>query len=73
MSSKFQELGLDRLSIEERLNLIGEIWDSLTPIDQLPIPECHCKEIERRLVAADADPVVSQPWEEVRARLRREK
>ena len=73
MSSTLQELGIDRLSNEERLRLIGEIWESLTPIDQLEIPESHREELDRRLADADADPAAGRPWEEVRARLRGEK
>ena len=70
MSPTFQALGIDRLSQEERLNLIGEIWDSLGPIDQREIPESHRQELDRRLAAADADLTAGRPWEEVRARLR---
>lgn len=70
MSPTFQALGIDRLSQEERLNLIGEIWDSLGPIDQREIPESDRQELERRLAAADADPTAGRAWEEVRARLR---
>ena len=73
MSSTLQELGIDRLSNEERLRLIGEIWDSLTPINQLEIPESHREELDRRLADADANPAAGRPWEEVRARLRGEK
>ncbi len=73
MSPTLQELGIDRLSIEDRLKLIGEIWDSIAPIDQMEIHESHQEELDRRLAAADADPTASKPWEEVRARLRGEK
>ena len=51
MSPTLQELGIDRLSNEERLRLIGEIWDSLTPINQLQIPESHREELDRRLAS----------------------
>jgi putative addiction module component (TIGR02574 family) len=73
MSSTLQELGIDRLSNEERLRLIGEIWESLSPVHQMEIPESHRDELDRRLAAADADPAAGRPWEEVRARLRGEK
>ena len=73
MSSTFQDLGIDRLSNEERLQLIGEIWESLTPIDQLNIPDSHREELDRRLAAADAGTLPGTPWEEVRTRLRGEK
>jgi putative addiction module component (TIGR02574 family) len=69
MSPTLQQLGIDRLSSEDRLQLIGKIWESLTPIDQLEIPESHRQELDRRLAAADADPSSARPWEEVRARL----
>ncbi len=73
MSSTLQELGIDRMSNEQRLRLIGEIWESLAPIDQLAIPESHREELDRRLAEADADPAAGRPWEEVRARLRGDK
>ena len=73
MSPVLQKLGIDRMSNDERLNVIGEIWESLAPIDQMEIPEGHREELDRRLDAADADPGAGRPWEEVRARLRGEK
>lgn len=72
MPSTLEQLGIDRLSKAERLHLIGEIWDSLTPMEELEIPESHREELDRRLAAADADPGAGRPWEEVRARLRGE-
>jgi putative addiction module component (TIGR02574 family) len=55
------------LTIEQRLELIGELWDSLPDsIDELPIPEWHKAELDRRLAAADADPDTGIPWEDVR-------
>jgi putative addiction module component (TIGR02574 family) len=68
----FQQLGIDRLSPEERLRLISEIWESLPPIDQREFPESHRQELDRRLANADADPSAGKPWEEVRKRLREE-
>jgi putative addiction module component (TIGR02574 family) len=73
MSPTLQELGIDRLSNQERLKLIGDIWDSITSLVQLEIPQRHHEELDRRLAAADSDPSAGRPWEEVRARLRREK
>ena len=70
MSPTMQDLGIDRWSAEDRLRLIGEIWDSLPPADQMEIPESHRKELDRRIAAADADPSAGRPWEEVQARLR---
>jgi putative addiction module component (TIGR02574 family) len=72
MTPTIQDLGIDRLDREQRLRLIGEIWDSLS-IENTAIPESHREELDCRLAAADADPTAGRPWEEVRARLRGEK
>ncbi len=59
------------LSVEQRLELIGELWDGIPDsIAALPVPEWHREELERRLASADADPQVAVPWEEVKKRLR---
>jgi len=58
------------LSVEQRLELIGELWDSIPDsLDELPVPEWHREELERRLVSADADPDAAIPWEQVKRRL----
>jgi putative addiction module component (TIGR02574 family) len=64
-----QALGIDRMSVEERLRLLEEIWDSITLPDDLPIPESHKAELERRIAAADAEPASGVPWEEAKKRL----
>jgi len=59
------------LTVEQRLELIGELWDSIPDsLSELPIPEWHQEELERRLAAADADPDAAIPWEELKRRLR---
>lgn len=70
MSQLLQQLGIDRLSPEDRLELISQIWDSLPQVgDAFPMPEWHRQELERRIAAADADPGAAIPWEAVKARL----
>ncbi len=59
------------LSIEQRLELISELWDSIPDsLDTLPVPDSHREELDRRLAAADANPDAAIPWEEVKRRLR---
>jgi putative addiction module component (TIGR02574 family) len=70
MSATIQDLGIDRMSPEDRLRLIEEIWDSLSPSDLPAIPESHRQELDRRLAAADANPAAASAWEDVRTRLR---
>jgi len=70
MSPTLRELGIDRMSREERLQLLDDIWDTLTPVDKGAIPESHQEELARRIADADADPTAGIPWEEARERLR---
>jgi len=72
MANTLHDLGINQLSTEDRLLLIGEIWDSIS-VENTPIPQSHCDELDRRLAAADASPEAGIPWEEVRARLRDQK
>ena len=59
------------LSIEQRLELIGELWDGIPDsIEALPVPDWHREELDRRLAEADANPDAAIPWEEVKRRLR---
>ena len=59
------------LSVEQRLELIGELWDSIPDsADELPAPDWHREELERRLAAADAEPDAAVPWQQVKKRLR---
>ena len=70
MSPTIHDLGIDQLSAEDRLRLIGEIWDSLSRPEKTRIVAGHQAELDRRIEEADANPDAGQPWEEVRARLR---
>jgi putative addiction module component (TIGR02574 family) len=61
------------LTVEQRLELIGELWDSIPDsLDALPVPEWHQEELERRLASADAEPDAAIPWEQVKRRLRQD-
>jgi putative addiction module component (TIGR02574 family) len=76
MSSMMKALGIEQLSVEERPQLIDELWDSLAAdSEQLPLTEAQKQELERRLADADANPDEGVPWDVVRAeaeeRLRR--
>jgi putative addiction module component (TIGR02574 family) len=61
------------LTVEQRLELIGELWDSIPDsVDALPLPDWHREELERRLAAADAEPEAAIPWEIIKKQLRKE-
>ena len=66
-----EELLKTPLTVQQRLELIGELWDGIPDsINALPVPEWHREELERRLAAADADPDAAIPWEDIRRNLR---
>lgn len=72
MDSTLQGLGIERLSVVDRIELIGLIWDSIVDTEtDLPTPDWHLRELERRRAAAEADPEAGIPWEVVKARLGR--
>jgi putative addiction module component (TIGR02574 family) len=57
-----------RLPPDERIALLGDAWDSIAAIpSDVPIPEWHVEELERRMAETHAQFV---SWEEVRSRLR---
>jgi len=70
MPATMKSLGIDQLSVKERILLVEEIWDSIaeTP-DQVPLTETQKTELDARLAEYQADPGVGAPWEEVKARL----
>ena len=57
------------LTVEERLSLIGEIWDSLTP-DAVPLTDAQRAELDRRLDDLERDPAAGIPWSDVLRKIR---
>jgi putative addiction module component (TIGR02574 family) len=76
MGVDLQALGIDRLSIAERIALVQAIWDSIAAdVERAPLTEAQRQEVDRRLAAHRANPQAAVPWEQVEAealaRLRR--
>lgn len=66
MSVTIESLGIDRLSVSERLELIEQIWDSLPDeIDPREVPDWHRAELAKRRDQAHAQPAVGKPWRQV--------
>ncbi len=57
-----------RLSPQERLILIGDLWDSLDEAE-IPLTPAQAAELEHRLAGADRDRVDSVSWEELKIEL----
>lgn len=62
------------LSIDERLRLVEDIWDSIAQeanvhADALPLSDAQRAELDRRIADADAHPDAGIPWDQVRNEL----
>ena len=59
------------LSPAERLELIGAVWETLSPADA-PVTAEEKALLDARLADLDSSPEDQSPWSEVEARLRRQ-
>ncbi|MGK2914428.1 MAG: addiction module protein [Porticoccaceae bacterium] len=59
------------LSPAERLELIGAVWETLSPAD-MPVTEEERVLLDTRLADLENNPDDQTPWSEVQARLRRQ-
>ncbi|MFN2316348.1 MAG: addiction module protein [Gemmatimonadales bacterium] len=62
---------VDELTAQERIELIGRLWDSLDPSAAAPLTPALAAELDRREAEADAAPGAGEPWPELRDRLRK--
>lgn len=70
MQLSVEALGIDRLSVGQRLELIDLIWESLPPqVDAADVPEWHLAELAKRRADAEANPGIGKPWRDVLDRL----
>jgi len=59
-----------RLTAADRLELIGVVWNTLSPED-VPVTEVEKSLLDRRLADLENNPQDQSPWPEVQTRLRR--
>jgi putative addiction module component (TIGR02574 family) len=72
MHATTKSLGIDRLSLAERILLVEEIWDSIAAeAEAFEVPQSHKDELDRRLAAYHADPHAGSSWEDVKSRLQK--
>ena len=58
------------LSVEQRLALIDDLWESIEgPLGSIEPPDWHRPIVEARLEVAQRNPGSSIPWEVVRAEM----
>ena len=61
-----------QLSLDERLQLVEEIWDSIAqdaPATELPLTDLQRAELLQSVVEDAADPDAAVPWAQVREEL----
>jgi len=69
MTPSINELGLDRLSPEDRLAVAEALWDSVArETEAAPLSSGQRAELERRLADSIARPEAVTPWEVIKAR-----
>jgi len=62
-------LHVDKLTAEERIDLMGRLWDSLDPAAAAPITASLAAELDRREGEADAAPEAGEAWPDIHAAL----
>jgi putative addiction module component (TIGR02574 family) len=67
MSTIMQALGIDRLTREQRIELVQEIWDDVAAEGPPSLTDAQRQELRRRVADDDANPEDVVPWEQVQA------
>jgi len=56
-----------KLSVAERIQLVEDIWDSISASpEMLPVTAAQKKELDSRLADYRANPTTGRSWEEIR-------
>lgn len=68
MAISIKSLGIDRLAVEDRLDLVEQIWDSIAADNiGLPLTDAQRIELERRIADHEQNPDDVVSWDEIRA------
>ena len=68
MSERMKSLGLDQLSLEDRVLLVQDILDSIAEEqEQQALSDAQRTELERRIAANRATPANVIQWEQIKA------
>ena len=65
MRASLKALGIEKLSVEERIALVEELWDSIA--EDTPLTEPQRAELARRLDEHRREPSDVVPWEVIKA------
>lgn len=68
MHRSIQELGIDRLSVADRIALAQDIWNSIAESVQGTAPSAvEAAELDRRLAEDDSSPDAAIDWQQIRS------
>ncbi|WP_438017262.1 addiction module protein [Sorangium sp. So ce315] len=63
--------GFDNLTVHEQIEYVQALWERIAAReDEVPVPEWHKAELDRRLAEVEAAPDAGRSWEQVEADLR---
>ncbi len=72
--SKVARKDILKLTIAERIELIGDIWDTMAEVPEaVALTDAQKEELDRRLDAHRKDPTAGAPWPVVRDRIAKRK
>ena len=64
--------GIKSLSVDERLEIIDAIWESIAAEpENLELTEAQAAELDRRMAIYQADPTRVVSWDELEARIQK--
>jgi putative addiction module component (TIGR02574 family) len=61
--------GFDALSVDQKIEYVESLWESILEQSDVPVPDWHLELIRERLDAYRAAPSAGSSWDEVRAEL----
>lgn len=68
MQTEFPEVFA--LSVEKKLELLGELWDSIAASPQdIPVPEWQIDELDRRKHEYERNPEIGLSWDVVKQQI----
>ena len=68
MTLTLKSLGIDKLTVDQRLELVEAIQESVADdLEKAPLTEAQLRELDRRLADHEANPGAVIPWEQIKA------
>lgn len=64
---------ITRLSVPEKILLVEELWDTIASDEEIPIPQSHIEELERRFERHRMHPGNLLSLDELRSRIAKRK